>query len=257
MLKRLRFALVFLAAAGGVLAQAGEFEVATIKRTPPEWRGGRFIRMTAPTRFAATNYTPRVLIAAAFSLNPQAVVGGPAWIDTDSYDVVAVTPGETRPSLDQQMSMLRKLLSDRFRLTFRREEKEMSAYVLTLARGGPKLKDTTLSPDEDPVIVTQLSPGNAKLPGRNASMAQFAAVMQRSIFDRPVLDKTGLSGRYDFDLEWTPDETQFGGVVKETPQSTKPPLFTALQEQLGLKLESMKAPVLVLAINNIERPSEN
>lgn len=252
-----RYALAVFATGAGLLAQTLEFEVATIKRTPPFWRGGRFIRMTGPTRFTATNYTPRVLIAAAFSLNPQAVAGGPAWIDTESYDIVAVTPGETRPNLDQQMNMLRKLLADRFRLTFHREERELSAYVLTIARSGPKLKESNASPDEDPVIVSQIAPGTIKLPARNATMAQVAAVMQRSIFDRPVLDKTGLTARYDFDLEWTPDETQFDGFRRETPESTKPGLLIALQEQLGLKLDSMRTAVEVLAINNIERPSEN
>ena len=88
-------------------------------------------------------------------------------------------------------------------------------------------------------------------------MAQFASVMQRSIFDRPVVDKTGLAGRYDFDLEWTPDETQFDGQRQETLESTKPGLFAAIQKQLGLRLEAAKGIVQALAIDRIERPSEN
>lgn len=89
-------------------------------------------------------------------------------------------------------------------------------------------------------------------------MAQFAAMMQRTIFDRPVLDRTGLTARYDFDLEWAPDETQFGGTLKDiAPNSLKPGFFTALQEQLGLRLESTTGPVLTLVIDHIDRPSAN
>jgi uncharacterized protein (TIGR03435 family) len=93
------------------------FEVATIKPTPPEWTG-RFFRMQSANQFVARGYQLRVLIAAAYNLNPKAVSGGPAWIDSDRYDLVAGTPGEARPTLDQQMAMLRKLLADRFNLAF-------------------------------------------------------------------------------------------------------------------------------------------
>ena len=255
-------ALLF--AALGLFAQApaqrptfDAFDVATIKPTPADWRGGRYIRMPSPRRFVATNYTLRVLLGAAYNLTPRAILGGPAWLDSDHYDVIAATPGEIRPNLDEQMAMLRKLLGDRFMLRFHREEKEFSVYALSVAKGGLKLKESTASPDEDPVIVSQLYPGGVLLPARNATMAQFATVMQRSIFDRPVLDKTGLSGRYDFDLEWTPDETQFDGQRQETKESAKPGLFAAIQQQLGLRLESTKGIVQALAIDRIERPSEN
>jgi uncharacterized protein (TIGR03435 family) len=96
------------------------------------------------------------------------------------------------------------------------------------------------------------------LPARNATMAQFASIMNRAILDRPVVDKTGLSGKYDFDLEWTPDETQFGGQVPQgTPEHPKPDLFAALQQQLGLRLEATKGPIEALVIDRVERPSEN
>jgi len=89
-------------------------------------------------------------------------------------------------------------------------------------------------------------------------MAQFVAMMQRAIFGRAVIDRTGLTGRYDFDLEWNPDETQFDGVFKSlAPNSTKPTIFTAIQEQLGLRLESTRGPVLAMAIDRIDRPTEN
>jgi uncharacterized protein (TIGR03435 family) len=233
------------------------FEVATVKPTPPDWRGGRYIRMSSPQRFVATNYTLRVLIGAAYNLTPTAILGGAAWLDSDHYDIVAATPGSVHPNLDQQMSMLRKLLADRFKLTFHLQEKEFPVYLLTVAKNGPKLRETTAPPDDDPVIVSQIAPGTISLPARNATMTQFATVMQRSIFDRPVLDKTGLFGRYDFDLEWTRDETQFDGERRETQESAKPGLFTAIQQQLGLRLEAARGVVQAIAIDRIERPSEN
>ena len=165
--------------------------------------------------------------------------------------------------LDEQMSMLRNLLADRFKLAFHREPKELSLYALVVAKGGSKLKESTGPPDALPETVSVVYPesgGGVRivLPARNATMAQFASIMNRAILDRPVVDKTGLSGKYDFDLEWTPDETQFGGQVPQgTPEHPKPDLFAALQQQLGLRLEATKGPIEALVIDWVERPSEN
>src|SRR5215469_4361418 len=99
------------------------FEVATIKPTAADWNAGRFLRMQTANQFVARNYTLRVLISAAYNLNPKAISGGPSWVDSDRYDIVARTPGEVRPNMDEQLAMLRKLLADRFNLTFHREKK--------------------------------------------------------------------------------------------------------------------------------------
>jgi uncharacterized protein (TIGR03435 family) len=257
---------ILIITAAGILAQAPTthpafeaFEVATIKPTPPDYQGGRFIRMQSAHVFAAKNYTLKAMVAAAYNLNPRAISGGPVWTDSDCYDIVASAPNEVRPSLDEQMSMLRKLLADRFRLTFHRERKELSIYTLTIAKNGPKLKETTAAPEEPPVLINRILPGRVLLPARNATMAQFASMMQRAVLDRPVVDKTGLSGRYDFELEWTPDDTQFGGQgppgAPEIP--LKPDLFAAMQQQLGLRLEAAKGPAEVLVIDQVARPSEN
>jgi uncharacterized protein (TIGR03435 family) len=88
-------------------------------------------------------------------------------------------------------------------------------------------------------------------------MAALAALMQRSALDRAVVDQTGLSGSYDFDLEWMPDETQFGGAVRGTPDPTKPDLFATMQQQLGLRLEATRGPIEALVIDQVERPSAN
>ncbi len=244
--------------ASRAFAQAPAFEVATVKPTPPDWDGGKVIRMESADRFAARNYTLKALLGAAYNLTPSAISGGPGWIETDGYDILAKTPGEARPSLDQQMAMLRSLLADRFKLSFHREQKELSIYALTVAKNGPKLKDSAAPPDQLPVLTNHIFPDHVSLPGRNATMAQLASVLQRAVADRPVIDKTGLAGEYDFDLEWTADETQFGGQIRGTPaQPTRPGLFAAMQEQLGLRLEATRSPVDVLVIDRVERPSAN
>jgi uncharacterized protein (TIGR03435 family) len=101
-------------------------------------------------------------------------------------------------------------------------------------------------------------PQKVVLPGRNATMGNFVSLLQRAILDRPVVDKTGLAGRYDFDLEWAPDETQFGGAVTPaTEGATSPPLFEAVQQELGLKLVATKGPVDALVVDNAGRPTPN
>ena len=238
------------------------FEVATIKPTDLGLEGARFMKMQSVHQFVARNYPVKILIAAAYGVSPQAISGGPAWMESDRYDILAKAPGEIRPNLDEQNAMLRKLLTDRFALTFHLEKKDMSFYALTVAKNGPtnlKQSSTTDAPPEGlPPLIFVLSPQGVSLPARNATMAELAAVMQRAALPRPVLDKTGLTGRYDFTLEWTPDETQFGGQgPKGMVESAKPDLFAALQQQLGLKLEARKGPVDVLVVDKVERPSEN
>jgi uncharacterized protein (TIGR03435 family) len=214
--------------------------------------------MQGAHQFVAKNHALKTLIAAAYNLTPNTISGGPDWINSDRFDIQAKTPGELQPNLDDQMSMLRTLLADRFKFTFHRESKEFSIYVLTVAKGGPKMKAGTESPDGQKPLIFVVSPQGVSLPGRNATMAELASVMQRSALDRPVVDKTGLDGRYDFDLEWAPDESQFqGALARQSPESTKPGLFAALQEQLGLKLEAARGPIETLVIDHVERPTEN
>jgi uncharacterized protein (TIGR03435 family) len=239
------------------------FEVATIKPTSPDWSGGRYIRMEGAHEFVARNHVLRTLIAAAYNLNPKTVSGGPSWADSNHFDIVAETPGDTPPSYYEQMTMLQKLLADRFGLTFHREQKQLPVYALRVANGPAKLKTNTASPDSfpqgPPPLIFSVSSTTIKLPARYASMAELASVFQRAVLDRPVLDETGLSGRYDFDLEFMPDETEWGGAFagRENIASDKPGLYTAIQEQLGLKLEATTGPVETLVIDRIEPPSPN
>jgi uncharacterized protein (TIGR03435 family) len=238
------------------------FEVASIKEDDPNYKG-RFIRMQSANRLIARNHSLKTLIEAAYSLSPKTVIGGPSWIDSDKYQILAKTPGEIRPTLDEQMAMLRQLLADRFQLKFHREEKEFSVYALTVAKGGPKLKESTFpdaSPEGPPPLVFSLGPDGILCPGRSATMSELASVLQRAALPLPVLDKTGLTGRYDFDLRWTPDETQFGGEALTIPgakDSDKADLYTALQQQLGLKLTATKGVIAAIVVDSAQKPSSN
>ena len=154
--------------------------------------------------------------------------------------------------------MVQKLLADRFKLTFHRDKKELTVFAITVAKTGSKL---TPSEDRSNGVPALFFRGLGNLPVQNATIADFAGVMQTAVLDRPVIDQTGLTGRYNFVLLWTPDESQFGGRGGQAPppaNGTAPPdLFTAMQQELGLKMESVKAPVDVLVIDHVEMPSEN
>jgi uncharacterized protein (TIGR03435 family) len=157
------------------------------------------------------------------------------------------------------MSMVRTLLTDRFQLTFHRVPKVFSIYALTVAKSGAKLKPTAAAADAPHTVGPAVDyPGRVVLPGRNATMGDLTTLLQRAILDRPVVDRTGLAGRYDFDLEWAPDETQFGGALPPAPSdSPAAPLFTAMQEQLGLHLDPTRGPISTLVVDQIQRPSAN
>jgi len=256
------------AAANGSAAStaAPAFEVATIKPVDYDAKAGRYIVMQGTDRFVAKNYTVKLMIAAAYEVNPRQISGGPDWMGSDHYDILALTPGVTRPSHDEQMAMLRALLADRFKLSFHREQKDLSIYVLEAAKGGPKmgsgdgpgLRPSTAAPGDPPAVISTVYPDRIKLPARNATTADFASLLQRALLDRPVVDKTGLTGRYDFDLEWAPDETQFGGEVPVAPADAQaPPFFTAIEQQLGLRLEATHGPAEVLVVDAVERPGAN
>jgi uncharacterized protein (TIGR03435 family) len=155
------------------------------------------------------------------------------------------------------MAMLRKLLTYRFQLAFHREQREFSIYVLEVVKSGSKLKDSAV-PNDAPALVSMIYPQSIKLPARNATMSDFASMLQRAILDRPVVDKTELTEKYDFDLEWAPDESQFNGeVASASGDASAAPLFTAIQQQLGLKLEPTKGPVDALIVDKAARPSAN
>jgi uncharacterized protein (TIGR03435 family) len=233
------------------------FEVATIKPSQPDrpgraflWRGGRF------TTF---NTTLSALIGFAYDVQDKQVVGAQDWMNTDKFDIEAKPDTPGTPSREQMRTMLQKLLADRFQLKFHGDKKELAAYVLTAGKTGPKMKKDDTDPNGLPgLFFRKLGDLNV----RNATMGDFVHLLQSAVLDRPVVDETELAGKWDFELNWTPDDSQFGGMGMRAPPPSDaadapPPLFTAIQEQLGLKLDSGKAQVDVMVIDHVEKPSPN
>ena len=239
------------------------FEVAKITPTAPDWRGGAYFRMQGGHLFIVKNYSVQILVAMAWNVPTRLVSGGPAWSTTDRYDIAATTPGSIQPDRDEQLSMLRALLADRFKLTFHREAKTMPIYELMVANGGPKIKSSDgPPPDGRPALIFTLFPERrARLPVRDATMAEFASLLPHGAVDRPVLDKTGIAGRYDFVLDWAPDESDFDGMMRTrlplADDSAEPGLFEAIQQQLGLKLVPTRGPIETIVLDHVDRPSEN
>ena len=125
-----------------------------------------------------------------------------------------------------------------------------------MAKGGPKLKASSATADAPPQVISTVFPDRMQLPARNVTMGDFVAMMQRALLDRPVVDKTGLTGRYDFDLTWAPDETQLQGEAPKMAEDVaSPPLFTALPQQLGLRLEATRGPVDAMVIDKAGQPT--
>jgi uncharacterized protein (TIGR03435 family) len=252
---RIRFlavAALTVFSAYGIPAQS--FEVTTIKPASPDARGMSFT-MAGAHRFLINNHTLKEVVATSYDLAPRLISGGPAWIDSDRYDMVGGTPGEARPPWEQLQLMMRALMAERFKLKFHRELKEASVYNLVIGkngRDGLKIKESP-DPDKNSSLMMRGLPNRAvSLPGRNSTMADLAALMQRVIVDRSVIDKTGLTAKYDFDLEWTPE----GAPPAANDADAKPDIFAAMQ-RLGLRLEPAKGTVEVLVIDHVERPDDN
>jgi len=230
------------------------FEVATVKPVDPSVQAGRMFRMDGDHRWLATNFTLQALIALAYDMNPRTISGGPGWIETQHFDIEAVTPGDVRPTRLEQMQMLRALLVERFGLKFHRQEKEFAIYALSVAKGGPRLTPAA-KPDDPPQLFGVVYPGKMEVPAKSVTMDDFVAMLQRATLDKPTVNRTGLTGKYDFDLTWAQDQSQYGGEVPAAPDdSQSPPLFTAMQEQLGLKLEATRGMVSAMVVDGVVKP---
>jgi uncharacterized protein (TIGR03435 family) len=236
------------------------FDVAVIKPAKPEMQGkGKGFAMPGPRQFLTINTNVRDLIWYAYGLHARQIAGGPPWMETDSFDITAKSAGEGQPSQNQFKVMLQKLLADRFQLAFHKEQRELSVYAIVLGKNGPKLTKSAGDPSAPPSLAFT---GLGTLPARNASMAEFAGVMQGAVMDKPVVDQTGLAGKYDFLLKWTPDDSQFAAMGIKVPPppddpAAPPDLNTALQDQLGLKMIATKASVEVMVVDKLSKPSEN
>jgi uncharacterized protein (TIGR03435 family) len=262
-----------------------EFEVASIKPSAP---GERTTSNTTPGgRATYTNWAAKSLVQVAWDIPGFWVSGGPDWIKAERFDIVAKATDSAAEDLrkttnDQLESyrsrMLRRLqmlLADRFQLKFHREIKEMPGYALVLAKNGPKFHEAT---DAGPGLDEMKRPdggkgagirarggtrdangrflGGGSFKGQMATMAMFADTITRTT-GLPVIDKTGLRGRYDFAVEWAPDPSAPTVETAAAPDNSGPSVFSALQQQLGLRLEAARVPVETLVIDHIEKPDAN
>lgn len=258
------------------------YEVASIK---PNKSGTNMVRlMFTPDGLSATNGTLQMLINAAYGVEPNQVSGAPSWANTDRYDVEAKMDSSTIDDLrklnedDRRVArqhMLQALLAERFKLTLHRETKELPIYELVVAKDGPRFHEAKpgdtypngiKGPDGQSHGGTMFM-GPEGFTAQGIPISNFVQHLKRQL-GRNVVDKTGLTGKYDFTLKWTPDESQGamfkraeggqpGAEATSTPESSGPSIFTAIQEQLGLKMESQKGPVEIYVIDHAEKPSED
>jgi uncharacterized protein (TIGR03435 family) len=239
------------------------FQVATIKPSDPNKSG--WMLGTKGNHFFAENVTVVDLVTFAHGVHAKQIVGGPTWIRTEKYDIEGVPDAPGRPQRPQLQSMLRKLLADRLQLRLQTEKRELAVYALVVDKGGPKLTKAAEVEGEHPGYGFPRIGATAEMKMMHMTMAEFVSALQRTVMDRPVVDQTGLTERYGFTLTWTPDDSQFlqfaGAGTKVPPGAAEPNappgLFTAIDEQLGLKLEPVKLAVDCLVVDAVTRPSEN
>ena len=233
------------------------FEVATIKPSDTSAPHGRFIRNEG-RHLIAYNMSIEDLIIYAYALQAKQIAEGSSSLLATHFDIDGVPDISGHPNRNQSRSMFQKLLASRFKLTFHYESRELPAYAIQIAKSGPRLALTSRKPGDGSNFSYACPP---VLTVRNYSMSDFAKGMQDAFLDKPVMDQTGLKDHYDFDLKWTPDDAQTycpTAPASAADAANAPPgIFTAIQGQLGLKLVSIKAPVQVMFIDHIERPSEN
>lgn len=260
-----------------------QFEVASVKPAAPDQRG-MFIRNGANGGININNMPLREMIVLAWRIQAYQITGGPSWIESARYDINAT--GNHKPKQDEIPLMIQALLADRFQLKVHHETKELPIYALVLANKdgklGSQLKEskegscTAFDPTKPPPPPDPKKPpamgcggmfmGIDRIGATAVEIDQLTRALSRTL-GRTVNDKTGLTGKFDIQLQWTPDQSQLqamappGGLPPNMPapqfDPNGPSLFTALQEQLGLKLESQKGPVDILVIDHVEKPSEN
>jgi uncharacterized protein (TIGR03435 family) len=266
------------AAFGQPAAPRPQFEVASIKPSAPG-QPGTFIRTAPGGRFNINNMSLKEMIVMAWRIQPFQISGGPGWMDSAHYDISA-KPEDNAKRSDVPL-MLQSLLADRFQLMTHRETKELPIYALVVANKdgklGPRLtasKEGSCTPPDPTKAPPLPEPGKPqtlgcggmmmgpdRVAGGSIPLTDLIPMLSR-ILGRTVVDKTGLTGKFDISMEWTPDESQAvqfapGGLRPPPSDTTGPSIITALQEQLGLKLESQKGPVEMFVIDHVERPSEN
>ena len=233
--------LMVFASYGAYGQSAGEpeFEVASVKRnTSGDHRSSTH---TSKGEVIMRNVPLKQCIERAYDIKDYAL-SGPDWLTSERYDIVAKPPSNTQ--VEQLQLMLRRLLAERFQLKVHRESKVVSAYALVAGKNGPKLQQVEASGG------SHMNSSRGQMTAQKVSMSQLADFLARQL-DRPVVDRTEIKGVFDLKLEWT-EESQ------STDGASGPSIFTAVQEQLGLRLQAQKLPVEILVVDNVEKvPTEN
>jgi uncharacterized protein (TIGR03435 family) len=239
--------------AGSLISAAAtvEFEAASVKPSTNRANGNFTEIAPGGQRFTATNTPLKLLIMTAYDVNVRQILGGPAWLTSEFYDVQAKAEQPTTPA--QIHLMLQDLLADRFKLRLHKETRELPIYILTAQKLHPNLR-RHLSAGEPHI---RRGIGGQTI-FENVPIAQLTWFLSLRL-ERDVVDKTELTGSYDFELAWTPDLPSRGDGAENTPipDPTAPSIVTALREQLGLKLTVRKGPVRVLVIDSVEKLSAN
>jgi uncharacterized protein (TIGR03435 family) len=238
-------------------AQDAAFDVATIRPHNPAKPG--FGIVIQGRRLNTVGTTLSNLIGFAYFVHPRQIVNAPPWIASDKYDIVAEVLGEEKASNQQLMiARAQTLLADRFGLAFHRESKMLPVYEIVVGKTGPQFLGNAGDPNGNPGYGFG---GLGLMDVKNATIANFAGWLQRYVLDRPVVDHTGIEGKFNFVLTWKADEFQFADIASALPRAAndadRSDLYTAIQQQLGLKLQTTRAPVDVLVIDRVERPSAN
>jgi len=236
------------------------FDVLTVKPSDPD-RPGKLFSMRGRHVYTI-NTTVNDLITMAYGLHVKEIINGPDWFATEKFDLDGVPDVEGQPNSAQFKLLFQSALIQRFGLVFHHEDKELAVYALTVGKGGPKMKVTSDKPSDPKNFFFRGKLGDLNV--TNMTMQDFSDGMQSAVMDKPVVDHTGLTDRYDFTLKWTPDESQFGqmGGFRAPPPNpddaaAPPGLYTALQEQLGLKMEATKAMAPAMVIDKAEKPGAN
>jgi uncharacterized protein (TIGR03435 family) len=227
------------------------WEVVSVKpRDPNDPSNNQSMSMNG-RRFVILNRPVEGMLMFAYGIHKKEIVGAPGWIETERWDVQGVPDVPGHPSLKQTQSLIRKLLEERFGLKVHKETRELAVYAITVAKRGEKMTKSAGDPNGTPDENERSNGGVVTMRMTNMSMSEFAPDLGYFL-DRPAVDQTGLAGRYDFQLRWTSDESKV-----PADGSAPPGMFTAIQEQLGLKLEPAKAPVDVLVVDKVGRPEAN
>lgn len=232
---------------------APTFSVASIHRHAPD-DSSFFVRPPGNGRFTATGSIARLLVMLAYDVQESQIVGGPDWFSSEKWDVEAKSDDGARHSVEETRRMLQSMLEERFALRVHRDTQERSAYVLAVAKGGAKFK-----PSEHAGSTNIRFTGNS-ITLERGELSRMSQLLSGAL-GRPVIDRTGLTGPYDLSLQWDDAPVPEGGVLglaaPAAPGNDHGSIFTAVQEQLGLRLEPQRVPVEVIVIDRIERPSPN